>query len=420
VTVLSRCQRFDLRRVDVPELSRHLGSIATQEGATADADALAMIARAAEGSVRDGLSILDQAIAMGAGRVEAVSVRAMLGRTDRGRLFDLIELTLSGATAEMLASFEQLVRDGADPGQLIADLAETVHTATRAKVAGPQSAGADLSAEEARRARSLAETLSLAVLSRAWQTLIKGYDEANRAPNVRAAAEMVLIRLACLADLPSPDEIIRLLGKDGMSRTVPAASATGQRARVEAAPQARETAPAPARPPAPGPTPDSGLPPWLDEAPQPEPDDGDGLEPDTASTLPVALPQPRTFLDVVQLVGQKRDARLKLHLEDSVSLVRFEPGRIEINPLPSAPKELANELSDRLSRWTGKRWVVALSRDAGERPLGEVNRERAAAEMAEIKAHPAIRAVLTAFPDAEIRDIKPIERLDRDDDTGTG
>ncbi|MFV0368825.1 MAG: DNA polymerase III subunit gamma/tau, partial [Hyphomicrobiaceae bacterium] len=237
VTVLSRCQRFDLRRVDVPELMAHFKGIVGKEDATADDDALALIARAAGGSVRDGLSILDQAIAMGQGNVTEVAVRDMLGLADRGRLFDLLELVFSGKAGPALESFAALMRDGADAGQLMADLAEAVHLATRIKAIGGEAAMEGLSAEERRRASHLAKNLSVPLLSRAWQMLLKGIEEVSRAPHPAAAAEMVLIRICYTADLPSPDEIIRTLG----GANLPAPRGASARANAPEASQSAET-----------------------------------------------------------------------------------------------------------------------------------------------------------------------------------
>ena len=216
VTVLSRCQRFDLRRVDVPVLMQHFKKIVAKEGGEAEDDALALIARAAEGSVRDGLSLLDQALAMSSGSVSAGQVRAMLGLADRGRIFDLLEKLFGGSAGEALEQFARLYGDGAEPQQVLADLAEAVHVTTRAKTLGVEAAGEGLSLEEKRRAAALGGRLSTAILSRAWQMLIKGLEEAANAPNPEAAAEMVLIRLAYTADLPPPDEIIKTLGGDAV------------------------------------------------------------------------------------------------------------------------------------------------------------------------------------------------------------
>ncbi len=375
VTVLSRCQRFDLRRVDVPLLVSHFKSILETEHATSDDEALALIGRAAGGSVRDGLSILDQAIAMGAGKVTTAAVRAMLGLADRGRIFDLLEALLAGQAGDALKQLDRLHRDGADPSQILADLAEAVHTAARAKVVGTDAAGEELSAEEKQRAGALAQRLSVPVLTRAWQMLQKGLDEASRAPAPLQATEMVLIRIAHAADLPSPDDLIRLLGPGRVQNT----TANGQASQNSAPP---------------------GSPVMMAAS-------GSG-----SRVAPVAvaqtLPQPRSFADVLSLVGANRDARLKVHLEENVSLVRFEPGRIELFLLADAPAGLAGELGEKLTRWTGQRWVIAIGRQMGEPPVGVVDREREAAEAAELKTHPAVRTLLEVFPEAELKQIRPL------------
>ncbi|HJZ43239.1 MAG TPA: DNA polymerase III subunit gamma/tau [Hyphomicrobiaceae bacterium] len=396
VTVLSRCQRFDLRRVDVPLLSEHLRRIVANEGAEAEADGLALIARAAEGSVRDGLSLLDQALAMGAGKVEVARVRAMLGLADRGRIFDMLEKLLGGAAGEALDALAQLHRDGAEPGQVLADLADAVHVTTRAKTLGAAAAGEVLSAEEKRRAGALAERLSVAILARAWQILLKGLEEVAEAPNPMAAAEMVLVRLAYTADLPAPDEIIKALG------------GAGGNARP-----ANRPAPAEKRPVASSPSPVDAL----DDEAQDEAELDDEAGPPAAA--PSTPPVVRSFADVVALAGERREAKLKVHLEEHVSLVRFDADQIELHLLPGAPKELGNELREKLNAWTGKRWMVALSSTPGERPLGEVERERANAELRDIEKHPAVAAVLQQFPEAKISGVRPLPGI-KTDDTGTG
>ena len=468
VTVLSRCQRFDLRRVDVPVLVRHFEKIATKEGATAEPDALAMIARAAEGSVRDGLSILDQAIAMGSGAggksaVSGATVRAMLGLADRGRIFDLLDVLFSGTPATALNAFAGLYRDGADPAQVLGDLAEAVHLVTRIKAAGAEAGGEALPGEDKRRAAALAAQLSVPLLARAWQMLLKGIEETAKAGDPVAAAEMVLIRIAYTADLPSPDEIIKAMGGENVAvrrgAAAPAPPATDTRTTVN-------EVEAPVRPPAPE---KSGVrPPWEatdDEAkpstpkavpqqiaaPAAAPDftsptfasddeamqqlvDGaddfaepmiEGLEgeEDAAPSVPApaSLRPIRTFSDVVSLVGDRRDVRLKIKLEEQVSLVKFDAasGAIDLFLLPGAPSEIANDLREKLNAWTGRRWMVMLSKVRGERPLAEVRREREAAELAAIKAHPAVAAIFAEFPDAKITDIRVIDQT-RDDETGTG
>jgi DNA polymerase III subunit gamma/tau len=402
VTVLSRTQRFDLRRVDVPELVQHFKMIVTKEGAQAEDEALAIIARVAEGSVRDGLSLLDQALAMGSGVVRTDSVRAMLGLADRGRVFDLLEHALGGNAGKALAALAALHRDGAEPQQVIADLAEAVHLATRAKVAGAEGAGDTLSAEERRRAASLAERLSMAILSRAWQMLVKGLEDIARAPNPGAAAEMVLIRLAYTADLPPPDEIIRTLG--------------GQAAGTRPAARTADKAPA-ARAPVATAADEAEI--DNDEEGREYADTGD-LVLEAAMAGAPAVPVVRTFQDVVDLAGAKRDAKLKLHLEDHVSLVKFDlAGSIELHLLAGAPKELANELREKLNAWTGKRWMVALSKSLGAPPVGQVRREREAAELDEIRQHPAVSAVLEEFPGAEVT-VRDLPHSKTGDKSGTG
>ena len=396
LTVLSRCQRFDLRRVEAALLIDHFRTIVASEAGTAEDEALAAIARAAEGSVRDGLSLLDQALAMSAGKVTLERVRDMLGLADRGRIFDLLEQLFSGATSTALATFAALHRDGAEPGQILADLAEAVHSTTRVKVLGTEGAGTDLSAEERRRATALTTGLSLAILTRAWQMLVKGLEELSRAPNPAAAAEMVLIRLAYTADLPAPADIIGALGGSaprGLAKSAhsPATSQpTGAATDVSSAVDADDTAPQE----------DIGPP--------------DAIA--GAGTLPIV----RTFTDVVALVGAQREAKLKVHLEEHVSLVRFDPGGcIELHLLPGAPKELANELREKLNTWTDRRWMVVLSKIAGAVPLGQAQREREAAEIREIAKHPAVAAVLKQFPDAHVTSVRPLPTPSTDE-TGTG
>jgi DNA polymerase III subunit gamma/tau len=393
VTVLSRTQRFDLRRVDVPLLVDHFRKIVASEGASAEDAALNLIARASEGSVRDGLSLLDQALAMGSGGVATERVRAMLGLADRGRIFDLLELLMGNAAGEAIRALAALNRDGAEPGQVLADLAEAVHIATRAKALGSEAAGDGLSAEEKRRASALGERLSIPILARAWQMLLKGLEEVAAAPNPAAAAEMVLIRLAFTADLPAPDEVLKALGGQAVAR------------------RAAEAPPPPVR--------QAGVESSLAEAEPPaEDEDGEG-DPALAASGP-RPPLLLSFADVVRLAGKRREAKLKVHLEEHVSLVKFDPaGSIELHLLPGAPKELPNELREKLNLWTQGRWMVALSKSPGERPLGEVERARAAAEIAELRKHPAVAAVLQQFPDAEITSVRPISPIEADD-TGTG
>ena len=464
VTVLSRCQRFDLRRVDVGLLSQHFKRIVGEEGAEADDEALTMIARAAEGSVRDGLSILDQAIAFSKGRVVADDVRTMLGLADRGRIFDLLNLLIGGKPAEALTAFEALHRDGADPVQALGDLSEAVHLASRIKVVGEQDGSEGLSAEDVRRASEIAGKVSIALLSRVWQMLLKGLEETGRAPNPMAAAEMVLIRIAHTADLPSPEEIIKGLGGQPMparrgqaeQKAAPERQPTAQAADRDVSAYAPTAAPGSeaqdpaaaesARSAPPDPAPDQTstsatnfaaaeeVAPWADGlddyGAMPEDADFDPDDPLYADAqLPVGgslMPEPRSFAEVIDLVSAKLDAKLKVHLEENVSLVKFDADNhsIDLCLMPNAPKPLANELREKLNKWTSKKWIVVVSKTPGETPVGEARRAAAAAELERLKSDPLITAALEAFPDAEVAAVRNIEVTgdidDKIDDTGTG
>jgi DNA polymerase-3 subunit gamma/tau len=423
VTVLSRCQRFDLRRVDVPELSVHLGSIAAKEGATADLDALAMIARAAGGSVRDGLSILDQAIAMGSGTVSTDIVRGMLGFADRGRVFDLLEKLLGGTPADALKAFGAIHHDGAEPGQLLADLADVVHLVTRFKALGGEAGNEGVPAEDVRRAGSLAGRLSMPLLARAWQMLLKGIEEAGKAPDPLAAAEMVLIRIAYVADLPPPDEIMKALGGAGQvaRRASGGAIPPGEReprAPLNEAPQQIAAAADLAA--------DEAAPVAFEITDEPPPLEAygdliEGLGDEDDAPAALSLRPLRTFADVVELAGERRDARLRAHLEEYVSLVKFDgaTGSIDLFLLPGAPPEIANDLREKLNRWTERRWVIVLSKAAGEPTLGQQKREREAAELAAMKKHPAVSAIFEAFPDAKVAAVRTTARPS-EDEAGTG
>ena len=380
VTVLSRCQRFDLRRIEIEELIQHLDRVATAEGASAERPALALIARAAEGSVRDALSILDRAIAFGDSKVEADAVRGLLGLADRTRIFDLMETVLKGDVGGALTQLDALNRDGAEPGQIIADLADAVHAVTLVKAAGV--ASADPAASEAEKARSagLAERLPMPALARAWQMLLKGYEEVRGNPRPLAAADMVLVRLAYAANLPPPGELARHvqesagpLAAEGGAVPPPKSSRQPEPARAEA-PRPPPSAPAADAPP---------------EAPS------------------AALPDLKSFADIVALAEAKRDLKLKHALLEQIRLVQFKPGMIEISPLPNAPRELGQELMRKLKAWTGRVWIVAVSDEQGASPLGVQRREKEARDIEAVREHPAVREVMQHFPGARIAAVRP-------------
>ena len=390
VTVLSRCQRFDLKRIEIEVLMEHLTRIVAAENAEAEQAALALIARSAEGSVRDALSILDRAIAYSSGKVEAGSLRELLGLADRSRIFDLLETVLTGDAGGALSALDQLNRDGAEPGQVITDLADAVHVVTVVKAAGEASADPAASEAERGRAAELAKRLSMPVLARAWQMLLKGHDEVRNSPRPLAAADMVLVRLAYAADLPPPGEIARMLkeggsaGDSGTREVRPAPASDPKRAHAETTVHVESAVQVESENPEPEP------------APSPEP----VLE-------QVSL---NSFEDLVALAETKRDLKLKNVLLDHMRLVHFKPGNLEFNPLQTAPADFAQELMRKLKSWTGRVWIVAVSDKEGAEPLGIKLRaerlDKRERELKEVRAHPAVKEVLQHFPDAEIAEVR--------------
>jgi DNA polymerase III subunit gamma/tau len=397
ITVLSRCQRFDLRRVDGAVLVKHLQNIAAKESISVEPEALALIARAAEGSVRDSLSLFDQAIAhaggggnstMAAGPVRAEDIRGMLGLADRTRVIDLFEALMRADIARALQELRDQYDTGADPAMVLGDLAEFTHFVTRVKIVPAVADDVSLTEAERTRGRAFAAKLSMRVLARTWQMLLKGLTEVEAAGRPIAAAEMVLVRIAYAADLPTPDDVVRSLG-DG-SRGNGSGATT-------AAPAPRAEMPARSELPR-GSAPRGSL---ASAAPKTEPI-ARSVE---ATTAPVrAL---KTFPDLVALAGEKRDMLMKSALERDVRLVRFEDGMLEIALEPGAVKSLVNDLSKKLADWTGRRWMVAVSTEAGAPPLRAQAEARKAELKNDVRSDPLVQAVLTRFPGAEIIEVRP-------------
>ena len=393
VTVLSRCQRFDLRRIEPETMVAHLGRIATAEGVTLHSDACALIARAAEGSVRDALSLLDQAVVHGAGEVGAETVRAMLGLADRGRVLDLFELVMKGDAAGALAELGAQYADGADPFAVLSDLAETTHWISVLKITPGAADDPTIAPDERARGLDFAARLPMRALTRAWQMLIKAIEETALAPNPMAGAEMALIRLTHVADLPDPESLLRRLGgiAPGGGGAAPAPSGgTPSGAAPSGGARAMATAAeAMGGGRAAGPVASGNAAPARAEAP---------------SALLAR------FEDVVTLIRARRDLTLLVDVETGVRLVRHAPGRIEFEPAPGAPADLAARLSRRLQEWTGSRWGVSIVSEGGAPTIAEVAaRARDGAE-AEAMDHPVVQAVLAAFPGARIaavRDLAP-------------
>jgi DNA polymerase-3 subunit gamma/tau len=370
VTVLSRCQRFDLRRIPADRLAAHFAEIARKEGVAVEEEALRLIARAADGSVRDGLSLLDQAIALaGDGAVTAEAVRGMLGLADRGQVWDLFEAVMAGRIAEALSLLGQAYAAGADPAVVVQDLLGVTHAVTRAKLV-PDAEDDHLATEVERvRGPALAARLSVPQLGRAWQMLLKGLAEVNEAPDRLAAAEMVLIRLTHVADLPTPGDLVRRLarGEDAPAGS-PVSSGGGGGLRAVA---------------------------------------GGALR---AAAAPVAAPRAQAKIaglrDLVALAGARREVRLAAEIAQHMHLVRLEEGVLEFRPEPDAPRDLAARVGALLREATGRRWTVALSAEPGAPTLAEADRDEALRQRREVEAHPLVRAVLEAFPGAVIGEIR--------------
>ena len=396
VTVLSRCQRFDLRRIEAPQLISHLKAISEREGIAIEDGALALIARAAEGSVRDSLSLLDQAIAQEKGHaITADSLRGMLGLADRSRILNLFEKMMGGNISAGLTELSELYDRGADPLAVMQDLLETTHFLTRIKVAPAAEGFFDGGSAEARRAAELAAKLSVPSLTRAWQMLLKGLLEVRDATRPIQAAEMALIRLSYAADLPPTDKLVRnLLDSDAASRPDHISSnppleggsrfGTRQISRGDNATAGRSN------PFATAPRPDFST---LAQ--------GDGVA--TAAKLesgPVVVF--RTLEDLAAQAQENGAPVLKVHIENDMHLVRMEPGQIEFRPSARAPQSLAGDLAQKLKDWTGVRWVITLAREGGAPTIAEARRATAQARLDSVAQEPLVRAVLDRFPGAEI------------------
>ncbi|MCC5976810.1 MAG: DNA polymerase III subunit gamma/tau [Salinarimonas sp.] len=453
VTILSRCQRFDLRRVGVDQLVAHLTRICGLEQVEADPEALKAIARAAEGSVRDSLSLLDQAISHGAGTVTPDTVRDMLGLADRAKVIDLFEAVMRGDIVQSFALLADQYGSGADPAAILRELAGFTHLVTRLKLVPEAADDPALTEAERKRGAALAQDLSVRVLSRNWQMLLKGIGEVESASRPIAAAEMVLVRLAHVSDLPTPDEALRML-RDGAGSGAQGGGAqggqlqggSGQGAGAHGGPaigdpaigdpaHAGDVSSAPVSTPQAGTDPGATrmaagdhAAPQIQRAPQ-----TDQAEPAPAarpalSAVPASSPAERDaatravaarpesapaaglhlarFEDLVALAEEKRDIVVKAALERDVRLVHFEDGQLEFALAEGARRDLASELIRKLAEWTGRRWVVALSSQPGEATLREQaeaadrERRRGAAD------HPLVRSVLDTFPGARIVDVR--------------
>jgi len=380
VTILSRCQRFDLRRVEPDILVDHLGRIAEREGMRIEPDALALIARAAEGSVRDGLSLLDQALVQAekGETVPTATVRDMLGLADRSQTIALFESIMAGRTPEALESFRTLYGYGADPVQVTNDLLEHCHAASVAKMLGPQATR--LPNDQAQKLAALGAVISAGTLARVWQMLLKALDEVRRAPSPADAVEMAIVRLAYAADLPGPEEALKAL-RDGE----PVGGGSGGSA----------------------------------------PRGGGGGASAQLATRPAAapvLPDPQSFEAVVALIGEKREVGLQMDVQRYVRPVAFKPGAITYESVEGAPVDLARKLASRLKDWTGRTWLIAANGQGGGETMIEIDRRKRSEERAAVEADPFVTAVMEAFPGARIGEIRtlaaPVELPEIPDEAG--
>ncbi len=377
VTVLSRCQRFDLRRIEPEVMIGLLGKIAAAEGAHISEEALALITRAAEGSARDATSLLDQAISHGAGETTADQVRAMLGLADRGRVMDLFDLVMKGEAAAALNELSAQYSDGADPMAVLRDLAEITHWVSVIKITPEAAEDPTVTPDERARGRALADRLPMRVLGRMWQMLLKALEEVAAAPNAMMAAEMAVIRLTHVADLPDPEQLLRRM-KDAPVSAPHGGGPVPGGGLTHAAPRAI-----------------AGVSPTVS-----------GAATALAQAPEMALARFATFAAVVELIRANRDVKLLIEVENHLRLVHYAPGRIEFEPTADAPRDLAATLAQRLQGWTGARWGVSVVGTGGGRTIAEDrDAERLAAET-EMRAHPVVQAVFAAFPGARIKDIR--------------
>ncbi|MCF8467366.1 MAG: DNA polymerase III subunit gamma/tau [Sneathiella sp.] len=406
VTVLSRCQRFDLKRVDGDTLAAYFATIAEKEKAEIEPDALALIARAAEGSVRDGLSLLDQAIAHGDGKVSAIQVRDMLGLADRTRILDLLGLLMEGDIQVALALLRAQYDSGADPVVIIQDLLELTHWLTSLKVTPEAANNIAMAGGEVTRGQEMAAKLSMPVLARTWQMLLKGLDEVRHAPMPLAAAEMVLVRLAYVSDLPTPNDLARKLAETITDTQAPQGevrrprTGTGPRTTAMASSSAAGPAVALSSPPMSQSEVESrahlSLVARNDTLPEP-----------ITSPPPVAKPQPQSLEDVVNLLTDRQDIKLKGEVLNFIRPVTFEQGLIEFSPTAGASADLATRLGQRLREITDEQWVVRASAHAeGASTVAEKRQSDKAAEISAMESHPMVQSIKFLFPDATIREVR--------------
>ena len=410
VTVLSRCQRFDLKRIEPEVMLAHLARIAGLEGAVLAPDAMALITRAAEGSVRDAMSLMDQAIAHGAGETTAEQVRAMLGLADRGRVLDLFDMILKGEAAEALTELSSQYADGADPMAVLRDLAEITHWISVIKITPDAADDPTVPPDEQARGQVMAQAIPMRVLTRLWQMLLKALEEVGGAPNAMMAAEMALIRLTHVADLPDPEVLMKRIAKgpSGAPNGGGSAPSNGGQGATAMSSDAVSGAVS-------GPTMIAANLGWsmpgavARSGPRSM---GGGTAALAMAIAPEAsLERFARFEDVVALIKRMRDMKLLVEVEGHLRLVSYSPGRIEFEPTPEAPRDLAQTLGARLQSWTGARWGVSVVSEGGGRTILEDRDMVFTLAREEAMQNAVVQAVIAAFPKAKIEEIKTAQDL---------
>lgn len=370
VTVLSRCQRFDLRRIGSDVLEEYFTDLLSREGVEAEKAAVALIARAADGSARDGLSLLDQAISREGKKITSAQVRAMLGLADRNVTLDLFEALMRAQSEKVFETLTDLHAAGAEPLVIVQDLLDLTHFITKAKVAPAITKASALPEAEKDRGSTIAQTLSIPTLTRTWQMLLKGATEVQNAALPQQALEMVMIRLLYAAELPPPGDLVKQIQEQNLQPTQNAAALTQKAAPASngATAFAQHLAP-------------------------------------SAVAAPQQQTQPKSFEEVAALFAAQREMMLHANIVNHVHLVSFKPGHLEIRLAPNAPAGLAGQIAQRLSDWTGQHWMVSLSSQDGEPTLQQRQSEERSAQMSQAKANPLVAGILDTFPGAKIINI---------------
>ena len=382
VTVLSRCQRFDLRRIEPEEMIKMLQNLAKLENASISNEALALITRASEGSARDAQSLLDQAISHGAGETSVDQVRAMLGLADRGRVLDLFEFIMRGQAKEALNELGSQYSDGADPIGIIRDLAEVTHWVSIIKITPDAADDPTVSPDEKTRGQAFSQSLSMRILTRTWQLLLKALEEISSAPNPMMAAEMAVIRITHVSDLPSPEELVKkLTSTHSESEGVKKGNSGGSVSNTTS----------------------SNFKPTQQTETRPIKNEGNTALALDTETLDLQYP---TFESVLEIIRKFRDMKLLIDVENSVRLSSYVPGRIEFTPTENAPKDLAQRLGQLLQNWTGFRWAITVVGNCSGETIQEQRNAKDATLKREAKLHPFVKTVFDNFPKASIIEIK--------------